>query len=311
MNKDFLSSLAGRVVNVASVPQRSPFRYPGGKTWLVPYVRLWLSSITPPLQELIEPFAGGSIVGLTAAFENLAKKVTLIELDSEVASVWKTILHGDVAWLANRVATFDLTPDSARELLASKPRDTKGQAFVTIVRNRVQRGGILAPGAGIMKEGENGKGIGSRWYPTTLSKRMLDIGKMRNRIRFVEGDGLAYIERRLRTKKVAFFIDPPYTVAGRRLYRHSEIDHERLFWLAKRLAGGLLMSYDDSPEIRRLILEYRLDCETILMKNTHNAKMLELLIGRDLGWLRHPDTSQPVFREFFAQTGSDLLDSRL
>lgn len=25
-----------RVVNVASVPQRSPFRYPGGKTWLVP-----------------------------------------------------------------------------------------------------------------------------------------------------------------------------------------------------------------------------------------------------------------------------------
>ena len=25
----------GRVVNVASVPQRSPFRYPGGKTWLV------------------------------------------------------------------------------------------------------------------------------------------------------------------------------------------------------------------------------------------------------------------------------------
>ncbi len=24
------------IVNVASVPQRSPFRYPGGKTWLVP-----------------------------------------------------------------------------------------------------------------------------------------------------------------------------------------------------------------------------------------------------------------------------------
>lgn len=28
-----------KVVNVASVPQRSPFRYPGGKTWLVPVVR--------------------------------------------------------------------------------------------------------------------------------------------------------------------------------------------------------------------------------------------------------------------------------
>ena len=31
-------------VNVASVPQRSPFRYPGGKTWLVPHIRRWLGS---------------------------------------------------------------------------------------------------------------------------------------------------------------------------------------------------------------------------------------------------------------------------
>ena len=28
--------LSDRAVNVASVPQRSPLRYPGGKTWLVP-----------------------------------------------------------------------------------------------------------------------------------------------------------------------------------------------------------------------------------------------------------------------------------
>ena len=27
------------IVNVASVPQRSPFRYPGGKTWLIPIAR--------------------------------------------------------------------------------------------------------------------------------------------------------------------------------------------------------------------------------------------------------------------------------
>src|ERR1700674_1531455 len=33
-------------VNVASVPQRSPFRYPGGKTWLIPYIRSWLVAKT-------------------------------------------------------------------------------------------------------------------------------------------------------------------------------------------------------------------------------------------------------------------------
>ncbi len=33
------------VVNVAMVPMRSPFRYPGGKTWLVPRIREWLGSL--------------------------------------------------------------------------------------------------------------------------------------------------------------------------------------------------------------------------------------------------------------------------
>jgi len=76
-------------VNVASVPHRSPFRYPGGKTWLVPYARSWLAN-RPIRSDLpIEPFAGGAIVGLTAGFERLAEHVILVENDQDVASVWQ------------------------------------------------------------------------------------------------------------------------------------------------------------------------------------------------------------------------------
>ena len=57
------------VVNVATVPQRSPLRYPGGKTWLVPHIREWLAKTTPEV--LIEPFAGGAIVSLTGVMEGL------------------------------------------------------------------------------------------------------------------------------------------------------------------------------------------------------------------------------------------------
>src|SRR3989344_8405825 len=71
------------IVNVASVPQRSPFRYPGGKTWLVPTFRKWIKCFNPKDVLLIEPFAGGGIVSLTAAFENLAKKIIMVELDEE------------------------------------------------------------------------------------------------------------------------------------------------------------------------------------------------------------------------------------
>jgi len=45
------------IVNVASVPQRSPFRYPGGKTWLIPRIRQWLRSFKKKPELFIEPFS--------------------------------------------------------------------------------------------------------------------------------------------------------------------------------------------------------------------------------------------------------------
>ena len=63
-----------KVVNVASVPQRSPFRYPGGKTWFIPRLREWLLSKSSKPEVLVEPFVGGGIVSLTAVSEDLVKK---------------------------------------------------------------------------------------------------------------------------------------------------------------------------------------------------------------------------------------------
>src|SRR5688572_1473948 len=80
-------------VNVASVPQRSPFRYPGGKTWLIPYIRDWLHSKGHTPSRLIEPFAGGAIVSLTVAFERLARHVVFAEFDEGVAAVWRVVLN--------------------------------------------------------------------------------------------------------------------------------------------------------------------------------------------------------------------------
>ncbi len=74
-------------VNVASVPQRSPFRYPGGKTWFVPTFRHWMTQIYPKPSTLVEPFAGGGIISLTALFENLVERVVMVELDDEIAAV--------------------------------------------------------------------------------------------------------------------------------------------------------------------------------------------------------------------------------
>lgn len=277
-----------KIVNVASVPLRSPFRYPGGKTWLVPRIRRWLASLPSKPDEFIEPFTGGGIVGLTVAFEDLANRVTLVELDHQIAAVWKTILYGDGEWLANMIVDFDFSAEMVEAELARTDLSIKEQAFQTILKNRVNRGGILAPGAGKVKYGENGKGLASRWYPETLSNRIRKITKIRDKFTFIEGDGIEVLEENSHLAGAVFFIDPPYTAggkrAGNRLYTHYELDHDKLFNVSSRLTGDFLMTYSNDKDVKNLARKYHLAMKEIAMKNTHHAKMTELLIGRNLDW---------------------------
>jgi len=281
---------ANRIVNVASVPQRSPFRYPGGKTWLIPQIRRWLSSFMIKPNVLIEPFAGGGIVGLTAAFENLAEKVLLVELDEQIAGVWETLIGGEAEWLANRILSFQMSPEALAKELNTKTHIPRERAFQTILRNRTSHGGIMAPGAGLIKTGENGRGIASRWYPQTLARRILEIGRVKNRLEFIHGDGIEVIQNYGERSDAAFFIDPPYTAggkrAGTRLYTHYKLDHEQLFTLVGKLCGDFLMTYDNAEDVRLLAAHHGFDTMPISMKNTHHAAMTELLIGKNLDWAR-------------------------
>lgn len=287
----------GKPVNVASVPQRSPFRYPGGKTWLVPHIRKWMAYFGQKPERFIEPFAGGAIVGLTAAFEQLADKVILVELDENVAAVWKTILSRNASWLANRILDFDITVDNIREELA-KPKETiRQRAFCTILRNRTFHGGIMADGSSLIKYGESGKGVASRWYPDTLARRIRDIHEIRKGIEFAQGDGLRVIEENLGSRHNVFFIDPPYTAskkqAGSRLYNHSKLDHERLFDLITRARGDFLMTYDDDDAVRAMAEQRGFEVATVPMQSRRLNTMYELLISKDLEWERQ----QPVERQ--------------
>lgn len=277
-----------RVVNVSTVPHRSPFRYPGGKTWLVPYIRRWITSLSHRPFEFAEPFAGGGTVGLSVLFDDLAAKVTLVEIDRNVAAVWKTILSVQGERLASQILSFRICEDSVRSCLSSSPKHQFERAFQTIVRNRVQRGGIMAPGASLMKQGENGRGLSSRWYPETLARRISSISENRHRIRFLQQDGIQFIRDNAGRSEVAFFIDPPYTVAARRLYMHSQVDHERLFLETSKVRGDFVMTYDDCKPVRALAARFGFQTHKIPMKNTHHEIMSELLVGRDLAWARKP-----------------------
>ena len=274
----------GPIVNVGSVPKRSPFRYPGGKTWLIPTVRKWLKQNrhTPPL--LIEPFAGGGIVSLTAAFENLATNILMTELDPEISAAWHTIFSNDNQWLANKIFNFDLTIEAAKAFFEQSEKQTRDIAFNTILKNRICHGGIITKGSGFLKSGENGKGITSRWYPKTLYHRITAIQQIAHKVSFVEDDAFKVLKEHCDNKDCYFFIDPPYRLAGKRLYTFSDIDHEKLFEFTTQLKGHFMLTYDDTEEIRGLAERFGLSYTTIPMKTTHHLKKNEIIISDNFGW---------------------------
>lgn len=281
-----------RFVNVSEILKISPFRYPGGKTWFVPEARRWLSRLQRRPSLFVEPFAGGASVGLAVAYEDLARHVVLCEKDADVAAVWKVALGAakDVHALTRRILAFDCTRANVEASLLMNA-DTNGDpidtAFRTILRNRVSRGGNMAPGAGLIRAGDGGRGIAARWYPETISKRVEAVHALRDRITFIEGDALDVIAAHSADSNAAFFLDPPYTSgpdsAGHRLYEHHRVSHPALFEAMAALAGPLLATYDDVATVRALARRHGLVTSRVTMRSSHHRTRHELVITNGIG----------------------------
>jgi len=217
-------------------------------------------------------------------FEGFCDNAVLADLDPHISSVWRVIFSRQYEQLARRIESFEFNTDTVRETLSRQPSDTIERAFRTVLLNRVSRGGILAPGAGLVKNGENGKGMASRWYPQTLAQRIRAIGERRHSFSFTESDGIELIREWSKSTVAAIFIDPPYPGAGRRLYSCHELDHHRLFEVSSEIAGQYLMTYDDHFLPSELASRYEMEIRRMPMKSTHHIRKYELLISSDMKW---------------------------
>ena len=154
----------------------------------------------------------------------------------------------------------------------------------------------MAQGASLIRAGENGKGVASRWYAQTIVDRLSNIKKHEKRIAFLEGDGLKLLESMVHAKGVAVFVDPPYTAggkrAGQRLYAHHKVDHSRIFEVLADSDANFLMTYALAPEIVALVQKHRFAAVTVTMKNAHHSRVPELVISRGEMFREDPNNSQ-------------------
>ena len=263
-----------RVPSTRQVPQRSPLRYPGGKSRLIPHVRLWLSSLRrtagKPPDHLVEPFAGGGIISLTAAAEKLARHILMGDTDAEIATMWQTCLtRGDVLAKAIGAYRLDLEPPARDD-----PNPIR-RALGTLIRNRTKYNGNLTTRAG-QSTPEN-----QRWYGKTIADRVQAIHAMRRRITFQQADWTETSAQHRHDSHAALFIDPPYSRKGKRpLYSHRVVDQKRLFAFLSDARNDFLMTCENCGETTELVRTHRFSAVTVNLRNGANGESRELLITR-------------------------------
>ena len=173
------------------------------------HVRRWLKSQMTKPKVLVEPFGGGAGVSLISVNEKLVERAVFSEIDRNVAATWETVLNGHAVWLANEILTFQVSRERVEEKLKEEPKTDHERAFQCLLKNRTARGGVLSVGAGLIRSGENGKGLKSRWYPETLSNRIKAIGRLKGQLHFFQSDAFKVIGQYLNQDDTVFFVDPP------------------------------------------------------------------------------------------------------
>ena len=269
--------------HISTVPLRSPLRYPGGKTWLIPHLEEWLSALPERPEVFVEPFCGGATASLLAIAEDYADKAVMVEKDEAIANFWKYLLEHPNT-LCERIENFELNAESVGTALGNQSQEDGDRAFRTLLRNRTSRAGIIANGAALIRAGEKGKGVGSRWYPQTLIKRIHEIQLQSCRFSIECEDGLMRLQDYVGVSSNVIFVDPPYTIGnkqpGRRLYDHNDINHEELFETLSRSKAEFMMTYNADPYVCELVRQHKFSAVRVEVRNAHASTHTELVITR-------------------------------
>lgn len=244
----------------------SPLRYPGGKSRFAPFIAQLMNANGLVGGHYLEPYAGGAGVALELLFDGWAKHIHINDLDPAVYDFWVSVTSQPEAIL-KLLHDTPVTMDQWfywREVLRGTievPQVARG--FATLFLNRTNRSGILKGGVIGGKEQAGHYRLDARLKKDVLTKRIEMIAARANEISVYCEDALSLLARSMSflPAKSLTYLDPPYYVKGKGLYRnfYEHTDHENIAKLLQRarFSRPWVVSYDDAPEIREMYLRSR------------------------------------------------------
>lgn len=237
----------------------SPLRYPGGKGRMGPWLAELIRANGLRGGCYVEPYAGGAGAALYLLLNDHVKRIVINDADPAIFAFWNAVVH-EPETLIDQVRRHDPTMETwtfAQSVLATPSQYSAAEvAFATFFLNRTNRSGILNGGviggkkqAGIYK-------LDARYNRKDLIARIQSVAKCAGRIKVYGLDAiklLARIGAKL-PKKSLIYLDPPYYLKGSQLYRncYNHEDHVAVGEMAKTLGRPVIITYDDTPQIRKI-----------------------------------------------------------
>jgi DNA adenine methylase len=229
---------------------KSPLRYPGGKSRAIQQMKYLLPN---DFEEYREPFVGGGSFFIYLKRKRPNLKIWINDLNSELFYFWK-YAQIDSKELANEVMRVKKERRDGQNLFDELTRiDIRSltefeRAVRFFILNRITFSGVVESG------GYSQLAFESRFTDSSIA-RVAKIGHLLEGIRITNLDYRELLSNGGR--EVFTFLDPPYFKATKsRLYGkngilHTGFDHNGFADEMKKCKHSWLITYDDSPEIRK------------------------------------------------------------
>ncbi|GAB1471497.1 DNA adenine methylase [Chloroflexota bacterium] len=229
---------------------KTPLRYPGGKSRAIEQMKYL---VPKEFEEYREPFVGGASFFIYLKQKFPKAKFWINDLNAELYYFWKFV-QADSEKMAREIVKVKKEKLNGQEIFTELVNiDTNNltgfeRAIRFFILNRITFSGIVEAG-GFSQQAFVGR------FTDSSIERLAKLGEIMDGVKITNLDYREMLSGG--NTNIFTFLDPPYYKAtksklyGKNGILHTEFNHDEFAHSMKECKHSWLITYDDSPEIRR------------------------------------------------------------
>lgn len=239
----------------------NPLRYPGSKASFVSEIKAFLYANALEGYQIVEPYAGSASMSFGLLHDNVVSSAMLFERDPLVFAFWHCVFNRTED-LIKAVEAVPVTLDTWHAFANFKEQDDFSACEIVemglagLFFNRTNFSGVIHAGPIGGQNQSSAYDLSCRFNKPDLIARIEFAASFSDKVEIYFGDAMdALVDaNKVENGNRFFYVDPPYYLQGRKLYRYhyTFTDHKRLSDTLAAASYRWILSYDNHPVIDHL-----------------------------------------------------------